>query len=263
MAPTTEQLCDDLAAETADLRGLLVDLDEAAWRTPTPAEGWSVLDQVTHLAFFDDAARRAAVEAEAFRASLAGLRVEDVDPDAVASAHRHLSGAEALAWFDAERARLLADVRPLDARARLPWYGPDMSLASSLTARLMETWAHGQDVADALGATREPTDRLRHVAHLGVRTRGFTYVLRGREVPEAPVRVELGAPSGGRWAWGPDDAVDAVRGPALDFCLLVTQASPPRRPGARGRRPGRAGVGRDRPGVRRGAGSGTGPLLSR
>jgi uncharacterized protein (TIGR03084 family) len=98
-----------------------------------------------------------------------------------------------------------------------------MSVASSATARLMETWAHGQDIADALGATREPTGRLRHIAHLGVSTRGFTFALRQRPVPGTPVRVELAAPGGGTWAWGPDGAPDRVTGPAVDFCLVVTQ----------------------------------------
>ena len=91
------------------------------------------------------------------------------------------------------------------------------------TARLMETWAHGQDVADALGVTRRPTDRLRHVAHIGVRTRDFAYLVRDRTPPAAPFRVELAGPSGELWAWGPDDATQHVAGPALDFCLLVTQ----------------------------------------
>ncbi len=87
----------------------------------------------------------------------------------------------------------------------------------------METWAHGQDVADALGVTREPTARLRHVAHLGVRALPYSYTVWGREVPAAPVRVELTAPDGGLWTWGPEGAADRVTGPALDFCLLVTQ----------------------------------------
>lgn len=98
-----------------------------------------------------------------------------------------------------------------------------MSALSSVTARLMETWAHGQDVADALGVLREPTDRLRHVAHLGVQTFGFTFRNNGREVPQVPVRVELLAPSGASWTWGPEDAADRVTGSALGFCLVATQ----------------------------------------
>ena len=98
-----------------------------------------------------------------------------------------------------------------------------MALSSFATARLMETWAHGQDVADALGVRREPTSRLRHIAHIGVRTRGFAYALRDKPVPEGDVRVELDAPDGSTWTWGSADAADRVTGPALDFCLVVTQ----------------------------------------
>jgi uncharacterized protein (TIGR03084 family) len=105
----------------------------------------------------------------------------------------------------------------------MPWFGPPMSAASMATARLMETWAHGQDVADALGATREPTHRLRHVAHIAVRTFGWSFAVNGLEAPEVPVRVELVGPDGERWAWGPEDAADRITGPAVDFCLLATQ----------------------------------------
>jgi uncharacterized protein (TIGR03084 family) len=98
-----------------------------------------------------------------------------------------------------------------------------MSAASLVTARIMETWAHGQDVADALDAQREPTARLRHVAFIGARALPNSYQARGLPVPDSPVRVELQAPGGDVWAFGPDDARDTVRGPALDFCLAVTQ----------------------------------------
>jgi uncharacterized protein (TIGR03084 family) len=98
-----------------------------------------------------------------------------------------------------------------------------MSAASSVTARLMETWAHGQDVFDAVGLVRRPTARLRHVAHLGVATRGWSFRLRGLPVPGTPVRVELTGPDGDLWTWGPEDAADRVSGPAEDFCLLVVQ----------------------------------------
>jgi uncharacterized protein (TIGR03084 family) len=98
-----------------------------------------------------------------------------------------------------------------------------MSAASMATARLMETWAHGQDILDALGATRRPTARLRHVAHIGVRTRDFAYLVRDRDRPTAEFRIELTGPGGEAWAWGPEDAPQRVSGPALDFCLLVTR----------------------------------------
>src|SRR5215207_647771 len=212
MAVDMWRLADDLAAETADLRVLLAPLDEPGWRRATPAPGWTVLDQVTHLAHFDEATIRAAIKPDAFRADLE--RAGTVDPDAIAASYRSRTGAEVLAWFDDTRARLIAVFGEVDPGLRLPWYGPAMSAASALTARIMEAWAHGQDVADALDVQRIPTDRLRHVAHLGIAAQPYSFAVNGRSAPTTPVRVELTAPSGAVWTWGPDDAEDRVAGPA-------------------------------------------------
>ena len=151
------------------------------------------------------------------------MQAAGIDADAIAARYRDRSGAQLLAWFDQARADLLVTFKDMDPAARLPWFGPAMSAASSLTARLMETWAHSQDIADALGIAREPTDRLRHVAHIGVGARAFSYAVNGKARPAAPVHVSLIAPSGAVWTWGPAHATDRISGPALDFCLLVTQ----------------------------------------
>jgi uncharacterized protein (TIGR03084 family) len=105
----------------------------------------------------------------------------------------------------------------------MPWYGPPMSATSMATARFMETWAHSLDVYDALGVEPEVTDRIRHVAHLGVRTRDYAYSVRGTPPPTEEFRIDLVAPSGKVWSWGPEDAAQTVTGPAYDFCLLVAQ----------------------------------------
>jgi uncharacterized protein (TIGR03084 family) len=217
-------LAGDLAAESAVTRALVAGLDEAGWRTPTPAAGWDIADQISHLAYFDEVTVRSAVHPGQFLAELAAAG-DTVNPDAIAARFRDLSGARLLAWFDTARADLLGTFAALDPRARLPWFGPAMSAASSLTARIMETWAHTQDIADALGVTREPTERLRHVAHIGVGARAFSYAVHGKTPPRAQVRVELVPPSGTGtlWTWGPEDTGNRVTGPALDFCLLVTQ----------------------------------------
>ena len=216
-------LAADLAAESAVTLALVAGLDELAgsgWHTPTPAAGWDIADQIGHLAYFDEVAVRAAIHPDEFRAELAAA---PEGPDAIAARYRDRTGAQMLAWFEGARAELLDTFKNLDPAVRLPWFGPDMSAASALTARLMETWAHTQDIADALGVTREPTGRLRHVAHIGVGARAFSYAARGQAPPDAAVRVELTAPDGTLWTWGPPGAGDRVTGTALDFCLLVTQ----------------------------------------
>jgi uncharacterized protein (TIGR03084 family) len=224
MAVAMSALTADLAAESAELYEVLSMLAETDWHRDTPAAGWTVRDQVTHLAFFDEAATLSATDPDRFLAETAELTAEGDDfPDRVAERFRDRSGAEVFGWLQRARRDYLAVFAALEPGTSLPWYGPPMSAASSVTARLMETWAHGQDVYDALELVRRPTARLRHVAHLGVRTLGWSFRLRGRPVPEMPVRVELSAPGGERWTWGPEDAADRVTGTALDFCLLVTQ----------------------------------------
>src|SRR5580693_7825887 len=191
-------LAADLAAESAVTRALVAGLDEgvgSGWRTPTPAPGWDIADQISHLAYFDDVAVQSAVRPEEFRAALTAAP-DQVDPDMIAARYRDRTGVQLLAWFDASRGGLLGTFATIDPQQRLPWFGPAMSAASSLTARLMETWAHTQDIADALGVTREPTPRLRHVAHIGVGARAFSYAARGQAMPGTPVRVELTAPDG-------------------------------------------------------------------
>jgi uncharacterized protein (TIGR03084 family) len=217
-------LTDDLAAETSVLRDILVGLEEADWRRATPAEGWTIADQVSHLAYFDETATMSAVAPEEFQAELKKLDEQGgLSTEAVAERYRDLSGEQLLAWFDEARQKLIDEFRQLEPGLRVPWYGPAMSAASSLTARIMETWAHGQDIADTVGVRREPTARLRHVAHIGVGARAFSYAINERETPQVPVRVELVAPDGSTWAWGPEDAPDRIAGPALDFALAITQ----------------------------------------
>jgi uncharacterized protein (TIGR03084 family) len=223
-SPSLAEILVDLTAEHGDLDSHVAQCAPADWNRPTPAVGWSVRDTISHLAFFDEQATTAATHPDQFRA---GLERVWADPqgfiDAGPASGRAVSTAAVLDWWRAARAGSLAAFHSLDPSARIPWYGPDMGPVSFASARLMETWAHGQDVVDALGVRRVPTARLRHIAHIGVRTMGFSFVANDRPVPEQPVHVELIAPDGSMWVWGPTDAVDRVTGTALGFCLLVTQ----------------------------------------
>ena len=214
----------DALAEHDDLRAILAGIPAEDWDRPTPAAGWTVRDQISHLAYFDSAAWLAMVDPDAFRAARAEA-VADIEKFVAAtlSYGDGIPGSELLDRFTEERRSLVEAARAMPDGVRIPWYGPDMSVPSKITARIMETWAHGQDVADALGVTRQPTDRIRHVCDIGIRARPFSYRSRGLEPPESPLRVELVAPDGSPWEWGPPDAADRVTGPALDFALVVTQ----------------------------------------
>jgi len=219
-----EQVLADLAAEGAALEAMVEHLDEAGWRTPTPAAGWDVATQIAHLVWTDEVAFAAATDKEKWDAVvLAAI----ADPTGYIDTHALEGGkaapADLLGRWRAARAALYDALRLYPEGHKMPWFGPPMSPASMATARLMETWAHSLDVAEALGIDREPTDRIRHVTHLGVRTRNFAFGVHSLESPTEEFRIELRAPSGELWEWGPEGAPQSVRGSAYDFCLRVTQ----------------------------------------
>jgi len=231
---TLAELLVDLDAEYDDLRAAVGELadDAPAWDLPTPADGWAVRDQISHLAYFDDAGRLAMVDPEAFARSVDEVLASTGDPMEVHLARgRAMGGVELLEWWGTAHRTMVAAFATADPAARVPWYGPPMGVLSFISARLMETWAHGQDVYDALGIAREPSERLRHIAHLGVRARPFSYIVRGRDVPDGRIDVVVTGPGGDEWRWEigasgdetGDGAVASVTGTALDFCLAVTQ----------------------------------------
>jgi len=214
----------DLTDESADLDAIVACLADADWATSTPAAGWTIAHQIAHLAWTDDAALLAVTDPAGFadevQRALAAFESYVEDGAAVGAT---TAPSELLRRWRTGRTALADALLTAPAGIRFGWFGPPMSAPSMATARLMETWAHGQDVADALGVTRLPTARLRNVAHLGVRTRDFAFAVQELTPPAEEFRIELTAPDGSTWAWGPDDAAQRVTGPALDFCLRVTQ----------------------------------------
>ncbi|MFD3699089.1 TIGR03084 family metal-binding protein [Streptomyces sp. NPDC058646] len=212
--------------EEGDGLDLLVGrLPEEDWARATPAAGWSIAHQIAHLHWTDRAALLSLTDAAGFGVMVEeALKAPDSFVDEGAEEGAALPPAALLARWRTGRAALGEALAEASPATRFPWYGPPMKAASMAGARLMETWAHGQDVADALGVRRAPTARLRHVARIGVRARDYAYAVRGLPAPAGEFRVELAAPDGaGVWAYGPPDAPQRVTGPAVDFCLLVTQ----------------------------------------
>jgi uncharacterized protein (TIGR03084 family) len=213
----------DLQAESEDLDAIVAELPDEAWAGATPSPGWTIGHQIAHLAWTDRAAHLAITDQATFQDELQrAIATMDTYIDAAATEMAEQPPAQLLLQWREGRARLIEALLSCAPSTKIVWFGPPMSATSMATARLMETWGHGQDVADGLGVTRLPTPRLRHVAHIGVRTRDFAYLVRDRKPPAEPFRVELTAPDGSIWIWG-EDATQAVTGSALDFCLLVTQ----------------------------------------
>ena len=220
-------VAEELRAECRALAGLCETLGPEDWRRPSLFYGWSAWDEVAHLLFFDQTSLVALEDADRFAAEAAALSARTAAGEEMSAMARadfgHLDGPALLALWRTRFEALATALAALDPKARLPWYGPPMSARSFATARLMEAWAHGQDIWDTLRLRRPGSERLRHIAHLGVTTFGWTFINRGLPVPQVSPYVELRAPDGGLWTWGDAASAHRVTGSAEDFCLLVTQ----------------------------------------
>jgi len=217
-------ICDDLKAEYEELDAIVSELSDSGWDKVTPFYNWTIRDEISHIAWADSISLLAATDERKFKEH-AKDAMKDIDEffDIAKRIGQGKKPSQILEWWRSERNGLISTLKQSHPKTKLPWYGPSMNAMSFATARIMETWAHGQDIVDTLGINRQNTGRLRHIAHLGYRTMSFAYLIRGREAPEVPIRVELESPQAEIWSWGPEDAKDIVRGTAEDFCLAVTR----------------------------------------
>lgn len=215
----------DLEFEHRSLFQVIEYLDDDLWSRETPSSGWQVRHQISHLEFFDRRAVLALTDPESFaedRRRIMAAAPRDLSISVAESA----SPAELLAAWMQNSHQLVVIGRQVDPESRVPWYGPSMSVKSFLTARLMECWAHGEDVVAALDQDRRPTRRLRHVAHIGIATRAFALSINGLPADDSRIDISLTAPDGEIWEWASGSSggqSQSVSGTALDFCRVVTQ----------------------------------------
>ena len=225
MADGWQPLVDDLFEERRVVEAVLEAIDDAVWDNPSPAEGWLLRDCVVHLCETDDSAARIVEDRDKPPPAPTGRRGRR--PDGVLTtamvSWRRREPADVLQWYRVANDRLVAALRELTGEERLRWAGRPMSARSFATARLMEHWSHGLDIHDAAGVVPADTDRLEPIARLGWMTREYAYTAHAMTPPETPLRVELTAPSGATWVFGPPDAPDRVTGSAAGFCRVVTQ----------------------------------------
>lgn len=217
-------LIEDLRTEQEDLDRILAGLDDRAWETATPAEPWTIRDTVSHLAFFDEREIQAIGDPAGFAAEVNERLTNGIDlyMSLGIARGRSLTPSQVLDWWRTVREAELLAFASIAPDATIPWYGPPMKASSAVRARLMETWAHGHDIADALGITRPPTARLFHIAELGVKTFSWSYLNRGLDVPTERVRVVLAGPDGDTRVWN-EPMSESITGPVEDFCLVVAQ----------------------------------------
>ena len=218
-------LIDDLVHEQSNLQAVCARLSEDEWLTPTPARGWDVRDTISHLADTDEIAIDTIDDGprslNRFVTMLASSK--DLTLWGVLRGRRR-SGSEVLTWWERTSATERERLSSLETN-RIPW-GLGMGRPAFVTARLMETWAHGLDVHTALGIPSVDTDRLRHVAFLATRALPYAFSFAGRQPPDSPLRVELDLPSGAQWTHGPADATDRITGPVGEYCRVFVQRLP-------------------------------------
>ncbi len=217
----------DLCAEADELRAFLGMLEEADWEQPTGFMDWTPWDVVAHLHFFDQVSMVALEGREAFAEKrdelIRNVGKGRTNAQIARESYGRFSASELVTrWYETchDMAARLGDSDP---KRRLPWFGPDMGVRMFTTARFMETWAHGQEIYDLKKLARTPTDRIKNVAAIGIRTFGWTFVNRKLEIPGDPPYVRLVAPSGEIWEWNEPSNDESIQGEAIDFCYVVTQ----------------------------------------
>ena len=215
----------DFLAECEALSAVLNNLDDDDFARHTQFKGWSIEDVIVHLYFWNLQADHSIFKPDRFAETIAKILpdVQDRGMRTVENENITLRGPALLqTWRDHFR-DFCARLDGIDPKMRVKWAGPDMSVRSSITARQMETWAHGHEVFDCLGQSRVDTDRIENIVILGVNTFGWSHMVQGFDVPAQRPFVKLTAPSGQVWEFGEFDANNAIVGSAVSFAQAVTQ----------------------------------------
>jgi uncharacterized protein (TIGR03084 family) len=222
---------DALAAQHAELEGLVEGLDDAGWAASSRCEGWTVADVLLHLAQTDEMAlasldgRLDAFLTEVADDWAAAASVDDGAGLLVAAERDRQSPTELhRRWLEGSAA-LRAAFATADERKRVQWVAGTLSVRTLAVTRLTECWIHSGDVAHGLGVALPPTDRLRHTVRLAWRTLPYAFAQAGREL-HGPVAFHLSAPGGGEWRFDPADgarAATTVLGPAAELCEVAGQ----------------------------------------
>jgi len=216
-----KEILTDLKAEQKSLDDFISTLKDKQWDLPTPAEGWTLRDSVSHIAWSDEIA--VAFLKGDYTALDEAAKLGPAFTDINCKRGRAMKPSQIMEWWRNIRETMYDHLMKIDTKARIPWFSLPMGARSFTTARLMETWAHGLDCYDAVGIEPVDTDRLRHVAMVAYLARPFAYSVNGLEVPNTPIRIELVLPSSAAWSQGSEDAKDIVRGTASDFCRVAAR----------------------------------------
>ncbi|MAV27833.1 MAG: TIGR03084 family protein [Gammaproteobacteria bacterium] len=218
---------EDFKAECAALYELVADLSDAEFDQATAFKGWTLNNVFRHLHAWNQAANLTLTDEQGFLDYLKAVQKNGKEGGTLIGFEEQwlegLSGAALRETWREYYDEVASNFGTADPSKRLKWGGPDMSARSCISARLMETWAHGQEVYDQLGVVRRNEDRIRNIVILGINTYGWTYAVREEVAPEPRPYVRLTAPSGEEWTFNDPSSNDLIEGAAEEFCQVVTQ----------------------------------------
>ncbi|QBF30554.1 TIGR03084 family metal-binding protein [Thalassococcus sp. S3] len=221
------QQAEDFRRETDALANILANLSEDAFELETQFKAWMIGDVIGHLHMFNVAAEVTLKGPKTFNTFFTPFQQALERGSTFVEAQRPwlgaLKGTELFETWLSTAHRVADLYAKADPKQRVAWAGPDMSALSSISARQMETWAHGQEVFDVLGRERYETDRIRNIVHLGAATFGWSFINRDLVVPQNVPHLRLSAPSGAIWTWNKPSRHNVIEGPAVAFAQVVTQ----------------------------------------
>ena len=213
--------------ESDALYKLLINADKNSFKLKTQFKSWTINDVLYHLHVWNIAALLSLKNENKFKEFMQNFMEAVKSGNSAREYEKILSdnteGLDLLNLWKETYEKISNEFAKSDPKKRVKWAGPDMSVRSSITARHMETWAHGQEIFDQLGFERIDTDRIKNIVVIGVNTFGWTYINRNLSIPEKMPKLSLLSPSNELWEWNEDNEEDMISGSATEFSQVVTQ----------------------------------------
>lgn len=220
------EILSDLVAEQQFLDQSLQRIPIKNWDRVTPAKPWTVRDTISHLADFAELAADALVGGEKVQEWRTATDLDALRQRAIKKG-RSMRPQDVIEWWRGGRARVVEPLSHMSEDDRVEWIEGSMSAKTFATFRLMETWAHGLDIYQALDIEVEDTARIRHVCWLGWKT--LPYAFKAAGVDYSPIRVEVIGPGYAKWTYGPAEAENQIKGSASEWARVVVRRIPPKK----------------------------------
>lgn len=217
------EILSDLVAEQQFLDQSLQRIPIKHWDRPTPSPGWTVRDTISHLADFAELAADTLAGGNRIAEWRKASDLDELRQRAITRG-RGMRPQDVIEWWRGGRAHVVEPLSHMSVDDRVEWIQGSMSAQTFATFRLMETWAHGLDIYEALQMEVEDTPRIRHVCWLGWKTLPYAFKTAGLDY--SPIRIEVIGPGYAKWVYGPEDTEDRIKGAASEWARVAVRRAP-------------------------------------